>query len=127
MSALYLGYNQIEYIYPILDLPKLSSLHLSVNQIESIEGINNLKWLSSLSLDGNDIYDLVPLDGLKNLNFLFLEYNNIRDISPLITMARADSEGEKRFAPFLKAYLKGNRIRKSQIEKLKEYGVRVQY
>ena len=127
MSALYLGYNRIEYIYPILDLPKLSSLHLSVNQVESIEGINNLKWLSSLSLDGNDIYDLVPLDGLNNLNFLFLEYNKVQDISPLITMTRVDSEGEKRFAPFLKAYLKGNRIRKSQVEKLKEYGVRVQY
>ncbi len=127
MSALYLGYNQVEYIYPVLNLPKLSSLHLSVNQIESIEGINHLKWLSSLSLDGNNIYDLVPLDGLMNLNFLFLEYNRINDISPLITMARADAENEKRFAPFLKAYLKGNRVRKSQIEKLKEYGPRVQY
>ena len=50
MSALYLGYNQIEYIYPILGLPKLASLHLSVNRITSIEGIGQLKWLSSLSL-----------------------------------------------------------------------------
>ena len=64
---------------------------------------------------------------MNNLNFLFLEYNKVQDISPLITMTRVDSEGEKRFAPFLKAYLKGNRVRKSQIEKLKEYGVRVQY
>jgi len=127
MSALYLGYNQIQYIYPLLNLPKLASLHLSVNQIQSIEGINQLKWLSSLSLDGNQIYDLVPLDGLQQLNFLFLEYNQVQDISPLISMARADQEGEKRFAPFLKLYLKGNRIRKSQVEKLKEYGVRIQY
>ena len=127
MSALYLGYNQIEYIYPILGLPKLASLHLSVNRITSIEGIGQLKWLSSLSLDGNQIYDLIPLDGLQNLNFLFLEYNQIQDISPLISMARSDQEGERRFAPFLKLYLKGNRVRKSQIEKLKEYGVRIQY
>ena len=124
MSALYLGYNQIEYIYPILGLPKLASLHLSVNRITSIEGIGQLKWLSSLSLDGNQIYDLIPLDGLQNLNFLFLEYNQIQDISPLISMARSDQEGERRFA-LLKLYLKGNRVRKSQIEKLKEYGVRI--
>ena len=127
MSALYLGYNQIEYIYPILGLPKLASLHLSVNRITSIEGIGQLKWLSSLSLDGNQIYDLATLDGHQNLNFLFLEYNQIQDISPLISMARSDQEGERRFAPFLKLYLKGNRVRKSQIEKLKEYGVRIQY
>ena len=125
MSALYLGYNRIKYIYPILDLPKLASLHLSVNEIESIEGISSLKWLSSLSLDGNKIFNLYPLEDLRNLNYLFLEYNHVADIGPLIASAKADYEGEKRFAPFLHFYVKGNRIPRSQLDKIKEYGVRV--
>ena len=125
LSALYLGYNRIQYIYPILNLPKLASLHLSVNEIESIEGIGSLKWLSSLSLDGNKIFNLYPLEELKNLNFLDLQYNRVSDIGPLISAVKTDYEGEKRFAPFLRFYVRGNRIPRGQLEKIKEYGVRV--
>jgi aminopeptidase N len=40
-------------------------------------------------------------------------------------MTQKDYEGEKRFAPFLHVYLKGNSIQKSQIDKLRAFGTRV--
>ena len=40
-------------------------------------------------------------------------------------MAKKDFEGEKRFAPFLNLYLKGNPTKGSQKARLKDYGVRL--
>jgi hypothetical protein len=58
-----------------------------------------------------------------------LENNQIRDLAPLVDAARKDAEGSKRFAPFLRLYLKGNPLadeaKQKQVEALKSYGVRV--
>jgi len=40
-------------------------------------------------------------------------------------MAKKDFEGQKRFAPFLNLYLKGNSTKGSQKAQLKEFGVRL--
>ena len=44
-------------------------------------------------------------------------------------MVKEDTEGEKRFAPFLRVYLSGNPLsdsaRNSAVAALKKYGVRV--
>jgi len=52
-----------------------------------------------------------------------LENNQIRDLTPLIDMAKKDQEGSRRFAPFLKIYLKQNPLRSrkgaQQIESLR--------
>jgi Leucine-rich repeat (LRR) protein len=79
----------------------------------------------SLSLSGNAIADLKPLAGLTGLYHLFLEDNRIRDLSPLVNAVKRDAEGEKRFAPFLNLYLKGNRVKAAQVQALEQYGVRV--
>ena len=127
LSALYLSTNYISDISPITKLPKLSSLYLQKNQIRSIEGIGNLKWLSSLQLNDNEITNLSGLKGCNNLYYLFLENNKIEDLAPLVEMVEADKE--RRFAPFLNLFLKGNplsdKAKNEQIPKLKELGVRV--
>jgi Leucine-rich repeat (LRR) protein len=127
LSALYLSTNYISDVGPITQLPRLSSLYLQRNQIRSIEGIGKLRWLNSLQLNDNEISDLSPLKGCNNLYYLFLENNKIEDLSPLIEMAEADKE--RRFAPFLNLFLKGNplseKAKTEQIQKLKDLGVRI--
>ena len=59
-------------------------------------------------MNSNAIVKLEPLEGLTELYYLFLEGNKIEDLTPLVTMAKKDFEGPKRFAPFINIYLKGN-------------------
>jgi internalin A len=57
-----------------------------------------------------------------------LEGNKVTDLSVLVAMAKKDFEGQKRFAPFWRIYLKGNPLpdaAKAQIEELKKYGGRI--
>ena len=45
-----------------------------------------------------------------------------------MSMAKKDFEGQKRFAPFWRIYLKGNPLSdaaKAQVEELKKYGGRI--
>jgi internalin A len=128
LASVYLSNNQIADISPLFGLPRLTSLYLDQNQITSIAGINNLKRLSSLSLSRNQIADVSPLNGLTGLYHLFLEDNRISDLAPLYDMAKKDHDGEKRFAPFINLYLKGNPLKASartQLNGLKDFGARV--
>src|SRR5207247_4517426 len=110
---------------PIVTLPRLASLYPDRNRLKRIAGIGHLGGLTTLSLNHNAISDLAPLDGLTNLFYLFLENNKIRDLTPLVNMAKKDFKGEKRFAPFLNLYVKGNSTKGSQKAKLTEYVVRM--
>src|SRR5947208_7417298 len=103
----------------------MASLYLDNNRLNIIAGLGRLGSLSSLSLRLNAIADIASLDGLTNLFYLFLENNKIRDLTPLVKMAQKDFENEKRFAPFLNLYLKGNSTKGSQKAQLKYYGVRL--
>jgi Leucine-rich repeat (LRR) protein len=125
LASLYLSHNVIADIAPLTKFRKLSSLYLDNNKVTDISGLNRLTSLLTLSLNNNAVTDLSPLVGLNGLYFLFLENNKIEDLTPLITMTQKDYEGEKRFAPFLQVYLKGNSIQKSQIDKLRTFGTRV--
>jgi hypothetical protein len=126
LASVYLARNQITDLSPLFKLPRVTSLYADGNRLTSIAGINALKRLTSLSLSSNQIKDIAPLDGLDGLYFLFLETNKISDIRPLVAMLKRDAEGEKRFAPFLNLYLKGNPISNpGQLSALKNYGTRV--
>jgi internalin A len=125
LASLYLSHNVITDIAPLTKFRKLSSLYLDNNTVTDIAGLNRLTSLLTLSLNNNAVTDLSPLVGLNGLYYLFLENNKIEDLTPLITMTQKDYEGEKRFAPFLNVYLKGNSIPKSQIEKLATFGTRI--
>jgi Leucine-rich repeat (LRR) protein len=86
--------------------------------------------LSTLELKDNQIQDLAPLTKQTELTLLMIERNKIADLTPLVTMAKADSEGGKRFAPFLRLHLAGNPLtedaKSKQIAALKSYGVRIE-
>ena len=86
--------------------------------------------LSTLDLAENQVEDLSPLAKQTELSLLMLERNKITDLKPLVTSAKADVDGEKRFAPYLRLYLTGNPLsqtaKSKQLAELKGFGVRIQ-
>lgn len=129
LSALYIAGNKITDPAPLAGLTKLSSLDLARNQITDIKGLTNVGVLSLLKLSENQITDLRPLGKPLALRMLLIEKNKITDLAPLVAAAKADAEGEKRFAPFLRLYLTDNPLsdaaRTEQIAALKAAGVKV--
>lgn len=91
--------------------------------------MGKLKWLTNLDLDRNPIESLDALKPLTELDILLVRENKISDLSTLVEMCRQDAEGEKRFAPYLRLYLRDNPLSETakteQIEALKNVGVRV--
>jgi hypothetical protein len=129
LSALYIAGNKIADPAPLSALTKLSSLDLARNQLVDIKGLTNVAGLSLLKLSDNQISDLAPLGKPISVRMLLLERNKITDLAPLVAAARADADGEKRFAPFLRLYLAENPLsegaRTVQIDALKAAGVKV--
>jgi hypothetical protein len=128
LQALYLSKNKITSVEPLAKLEKLASLYLGNNAIEDISHLKALKWVNNLDLRGNKVKDLSPLAGFTELRFTFLAGNPIADFAPLIAMAKADTEGQQRFAPYWKLYLDENALSdaaKKQLEELKKFGVRI--
>jgi Leucine-rich repeat (LRR) protein len=127
MASLYLSTNQISDVSPLTKYPKISSLYLAKNQIKTIDGLGNLHSLFTLSLNDNEVSDISTLKGLTNLFYLFLENNKIENLGPLVESASNDKE--RRFAPFLNLFVKGNPLsddaKNGQLKALKETGVRV--
>jgi Leucine-rich repeat (LRR) protein len=110
---------------PLAGMRRLASLYLDDNRLKSLAGLEPIRGLSSLSLKRNNLTAIEALVSHKHLVYLFLEDNKVRDLSPLIRSAQQDVEGEKRFAPFLNLYLKGNPVKGAQKSRLKDLGVRV--
>jgi internalin A len=128
MASLYLSNNQITDISPLANFPRLSSLYLDKNKISALKGVENFKWLSSLSLNDNQITDITPIASLNGLYYLFLERNKIKDITPLFNAAKKDSEGEKRFSPYINIFIAGNPLSstaKRQLSQMKDFGCRI--
>ena len=77
---------------------------------------------------GNEVTDLAPLKGFTELKYLFINDNKVTDLAVLVEMAKADSEGQKRFSPFWKIYVSGNPLAdgaNAQLETLKSLGARI--
>jgi uncharacterized protein (TIGR03067 family) len=127
--ALYLSNNQIADIGPLGSLTRLSSLSLDHNQIRDLSVLSKVTRISTLVLSDNQIEDIAPLAKQTELSLLLLERNKIKDLSPLVAAAKADTEGPKRFAPYLQLYLAGNPLseeaKNQQLAALKGYGVRI--
>lgn len=130
LFALYLAGNQVKDITPLGNLAKLSSLSLAHNQIQDLATLQKVTRLTTLDLNDNQVTDLKPLGKQTELSLLMLERNKITDLEPLVAMAKADAEGPKRFAPFLRVYLAGNPLsdqaKAKQIAALQGYGVRIE-
>jgi len=83
LNTLYLGHNNISYIWVLWDLTDLKMLFLWQNNISDISALANLKKLNYLWLDVNKISDISALSWLTKLIHLALNTNNISDVSPL--------------------------------------------
>jgi Leucine-rich repeat (LRR) protein len=126
LTSIYLAKNQLESIQPLSGLQKLWMLDLSGNRIQDIAPMKGLKWLQNVSLQGNGLTDISPLSELTELRYTMLQDNKIEDLAVLLAMAKKDMEGEKRFAPYWRLYLKSNPLKdEAQAAALKELGVRV--
>lgn len=130
LFALYLANNQARDVTPVGNLAKLSSLSLAHNQIQDIAALAKVTHLTTLDLNDNQIADLKPLTKQTELSLLMLERNKVADLGPLVAMCKADAEGPKRFAPYLRLYLAGNPLseeaKTKQLAALKGFGVRVE-
>jgi Leucine-rich repeat (LRR) protein len=96
--------------------------------VTNLAPLAELKDLSLLKLSDNQIEDISVIGNFKRLSMLFLERNKIQDLAALVASAKADAEGEKRFAPYLRLYLADNPLsetaKNEQIAALKSFGVR---
>jgi Leucine-rich repeat (LRR) protein len=130
LSALYLAENQIEELAPLAGLANLSSLDVAKNKVANIKPLANIPRLMVLKLSDNSIEDLSPAVAHPPQSMLLVERNKIADLAPLVNAAKADSEGRKDFAPFLRLYLAGNPLsdnaKNEQLAALKGFGVRVE-
>lgn len=129
MATLLISHNQVSDAAPAFGLPRLHSLHIDGNKIGKLDGIAQLKRLDLLGAGDNRIIDLSPLVGLTKLRMLLLENNRLKDLQPLVDMAGKDAAGDRNFAPFLRLYLKGNKLTskraQEQLDQLKGFGVHI--
>ena len=131
LSALYIAGNKIADVAPLAKLERLSSLDLARNQVVDLKPLTNVGVLSLLKLSGNQIADISPLARPLSLRMLLLENNKLTDLAPFVAAVKADADGEKRFAPFLRLYLTGNPLgdaaKTAQFEALKAAGVKIDF
>ena len=89
-----------------------------------------IKKVSLLKLSDNAIEDISVISNFNQLSMLFLERNKITNLAPLVASAKADAEGEKRFAPYLRLFLADNPLtdaaKNEQLPALKGFGVRLE-
>jgi internalin A len=130
LASLYLTGNHVQDISPLSHLSKLASLSLGNNQIHDLSPLAGVTAITTLELKDNQIRDLTPLMKENELSLLLLRNNKITDLTPLVNAVKADYEGPKRFAPYLRLYISGNPLsdaaRTSQLATLRGYGVRVE-
>ena len=129
LRSLWLPNNKVKSLQPLAELPKIWSLDVAGNGLTDIAPVGNLKWLTNLDLDRNSVESIEPLKGLTELDILLVRENKIQDLAVLVDMCRKDSEGAKRFAPYLRLYLRGNplndKAQTEQLSALEDIGVRV--
>jgi len=108
----------------------LASLYVDGNEIVDVAPLAKVTRINVLDLRNNQIKDVAPVAKQTDLRMLLLDMNKVEDLATLVTAAKADSDGDRRWAPYLRLYLKGNplseKAKKEQLPKLKEIGVRVE-
>lgn len=128
LQSLYLTNNKVSDLAPLGGLVKLSSLSVGHNKVKDIGVLAKVTRLLTLDLNDNQIEDLAPVTKQTELSMLLLERNKVKDLAVLIPWAKADADGPKRFAPYLRIYLKGNPLseaaKTTQTATLKGFGFR---
>lgn len=128
LASVYLSRNKVKSLSSLTNLPRVVTLYADGNQLKSIAGLGSLRGLTTVSLAGNQIRDIAPLAQLRAPSLFLLDNNRIDDLTPLYTAAKADIAAGKNWAPFLRLYLKGNRLSskaKKQAAELEKDGMRI--
>ncbi len=129
LRSLYVSDNKIQSLEPLAGLSKIWTLDAAGNGLADIGPIGKLSWLTTLNLDRNQVESLEALRPLTELSLVLLRENKLSDLQVLVEMCQQDAEGEKRFAPYLRLYLRGNPLGESalntQLGQLRELGVKV--
>jgi internalin A len=123
LRSLYVADNKIQSLEPVAGLAKIWTLDAAGNGLSDIAPVGKLAWLTTLDLDRNQIESLEALRPLTELNLVLLRENKIKDVGVLVEMCQQDAGGDKRFAPYLRLYLRGNPLGEaalgSQLEQLR--------
>ena len=128
LASIYLSRNKLKTIAPLTSLPRVVTFYADGNGLKTVAGLENLKWLTTVSLSGNRISDITPLTKLRAPSLILLQDNKISDLKPLHAAAKADLAAGKNWAPFLRLYLKGNRLSsgsKKLAAELEKEGMRI--
>ena len=128
LASIYLSRNKLKTVAPLTQLPRVVTFYADGNGLKSVAGLEQLKWLTTVSLANNQISDIKPLAGLRAPSLILLDGNKVKDLGPLYAAAKADLAGAKNWAPFLRLYLKGNKLSsasKKQVAELEKDGMRV--
>ena len=130
LQSLYLTGNKVKDVTPLADLKKLASLNLGNNQISDLKPLAKVTRITTLELSGNQVADLSQLSGLTEVGLLMLDKNKITSLAPLVKWAKADADGPKRFAPYLRLYIAGNALddesKAKHLPALKAMGVKLE-
>ncbi|MCA9191877.1 MAG: leucine-rich repeat domain-containing protein [Planctomycetales bacterium] len=127
MRSLYLSNNKIEKIEVFENLPKVWTCYLAGNPVKDFGPVGKLRWLSSADFSNCHLENLDFLRPLSEIKYLNCQENKLSDLQVLVEMAQSDKE--RRFAPFWEIYLKGNplseKAKTEQLEALKSLGARL--
>lgn len=83
LETLFLNYNDIISISPLVGLDSLRDLCLDDNDLTDLHCLSPLPHLKTLSLAGNKIIDVVALNAMTGLQTLNLRNNEISSLRPL--------------------------------------------
>ena len=130
LQYLELSNNKIESLAPLGGLTSLTSLYMAGNAVKDIsppgpahqaldalhgqepdqghQGAGEGEQAVGVDLRDNQVEDVGPLAKQTDLKLLMIERNKIKDLKPLVDAAKADADGPKRFAPYLRLYIAGN-------------------
>ena len=131
-------YGDIDTTFPTYYLEDMDEIELSESDIDDLDGVEYCIHTISLDLSFNRIYDLSPLASLGSLQELNLSNNRIEyidDISNLQQLKSIDLSNNSigdisalfEIETLVYADLTGNKVSKTQIGKLLELDVTVDY
>jgi Leucine-rich repeat (LRR) protein len=96
LKSLYLSFNEINDITPLVGLKNLKTLYLSGNQISNLDALSELTELTELGIQKNNVQDLSPLQSLSMLKSLHTHSNQIQDFTILGSLELNELSGKKR-------------------------------
>ncbi len=88
LKGLFLSFNAIADLQPLIGLKNLERLDLRGNQVRALQPLSAMHSLYYLDLGGNSLLDLGPIRQLTEIETLYLDQNSVSDLKPLESLKR---------------------------------------